>query len=76
MKYYFYFRVISWVSWPTIPHEVNYVSFSIKLATFQASGRVETRHPTPETYINYRCACCPSEATISERSLGECLEPN
>jgi hypothetical protein len=28
---------------------------------------------TPETYINNQCACCPEEATFSERSLGKSL---
>ena len=34
----------------------------------------ETRHPTPETYINYRCAYCPAGATYSERRHGKSLD--
>ena len=30
---------------------------------------------TPETYINYQCACCPARATFSECSLGKSLGP-
>jgi len=33
-----FFRVISWVSGPTIPHEVNYVSCSIKLDASAVCG--------------------------------------
>ena len=31
----------------------------------------DTRNPTPETYIDYQRACCPSEATFSMRHLGK-----
>jgi hypothetical protein len=35
----------------------------------------DTRNLTPETYITYQRACCPAEATFSERSLGKSLGP-
>jgi hypothetical protein len=38
----FYFRVISWFSWPTLRHKGNSVSFSITLAVFLASEGAET----------------------------------
>ena len=41
----FNFRVISW---PTIPHKKNEVSYSIKVAAFQASGSAEPRTPEPQ----------------------------
>ena len=34
-------------------HQIK-VSYSMKWADFQAGGWSETRHPTPDTYINYR----------------------
>ena len=48
----FYFRMISWLSWPTIPHEVNYVYFSIKLAAFHASGGAHNRVPNQSCAAN------------------------
>jgi hypothetical protein len=33
----------------------------------------DTRHPTPETNINYHRASCPQGATFSGRRLGKSL---
>ena len=58
-------------------HVVRNVWFQVSVFRFQdfATRLPDTRNLTPETYINYRCASCPSRVTFFQPSLGKSLVP-